>query len=107
MDRRQFIRDVTAAGATGLTVVSARAAHGDATVTFAIKGFTCITCALGLEVLLREQKGVARAKASYPAATVAIDYDASMTNEETLKEFINKTTGFTVSAPEKSKSTAP
>jgi hypothetical protein len=34
-------------------------------------------------------KGVARAKASYPAHQVVIGYDEHLTNEKTLKEFIS------------------
>ena len=55
-----------------------------------VKGFTCITCAVGLEVMLRGLKGVTWAKASYPEANVAIGFDANLTSEKTLRDFIAK-----------------
>jgi hypothetical protein len=48
--------------------------------------------------MLRQQKGVLRAKASYPEANVIIHFDPSVTNESDLKEFI-ATKGFRVEAP--------
>jgi hypothetical protein len=52
------------------------------------QGFTCVTCAVGLKVMLRGLKGVTRAKASYPQANVAIGFDANLTSEKALKDFI-------------------
>ena len=102
MDRRNFIQRVTAATATSVAATAQLAQAQDGkTVTFKVKGFTCITCAVGLEVMLREQKGVSKAKASYPEQRVTIGFDASVTTEDNLKEFINKTTGFTVSEDSK------
>jgi copper chaperone CopZ len=53
-----------------------------------VKGFTCVTCAVGLEVMLRGLKGVTRAKASYAQANVKIGFDANLTSEKTLKDFV-------------------
>lgn len=94
MDRRNFIQRLTVASATG---AAAHAADDSKSVTFRVNGFTCITCAVGLEVMLREQPGVIRAKASYPRQNVVIGYD-SATTEATLRDFIDKTTGFVVAA---------
>jgi copper chaperone CopZ len=88
MFRRAFIQRITAASAVGIAgAVSTHAAEKQ-TVTYHIKGFTCVTCAVGLEVMLREQKGVRRAKASYPDATVVIGYDPELTTEALLVDFI-------------------
>jgi hypothetical protein len=46
-----------------------------------VKGFTCVTCAVGLEVMLRQQKGVTRANASYRENKVVIGFDANLTTE--------------------------
>jgi copper chaperone CopZ len=103
MDRRHFIQRVTAATATGVAVGAPTAlAQESKSVTFKVKGFTCITCAVGLEVVLREQKGVTKAKASYREQRVTVGFDAAMTTEDQLKAFINKTTGFTVAEDSKS-----
>ncbi len=104
MDRRTFISRVMTgvAGTTvGIGVAKAGLPLADPAVTekqtvaYEVKGFTCITCATGLEVMLRRQKGVARADASYADARVVIGFDESLTSEDKLKEFI-ASCGFTV-----------
>ena len=57
-------------------------------ITYEVKGFSCITCATGLEVMLRQQKGVARANASYPEGRVVIGFDEALVSEDKLKSFI-------------------
>jgi anaerobic selenocysteine-containing dehydrogenase len=109
MDRRNFLCKVTtAAGAVGaagaVTPAAATAspppdhapkARETRSVTWKVKGFTCITCSVGLEVMLRGLNGVARANATYPGNQVMIGYDARVINEKTLKEFIT-VCGFSV-----------
>ena len=106
MIRRQFLRLATLTGATGLASFGALEAlekhHVHAideakntnTVTWHVRGFTCITCAVGLETMLRQQKGVTWAKATYPDALVAIKYDSSSVSEAALRKFISEI-GFT------------
>ena len=103
MIRRQFIKLATLTGATGLasfgaleTKASKRAIHtaGTKTVTWHVHGFTCVTCAVGLEVMLRQQKGVESASASYPNASVTIQFHPDVVSEASLKAFITET-GFT------------
>jgi copper chaperone CopZ len=90
MDRRKFICGITAAGATARVNATAAAAPKEtAGVNWKVNGFTCVTCAVGLEVMLRGMRGVVRAKASYPENTVAIGFDSHLTNEKTLREFIS------------------
>jgi hypothetical protein len=43
---------------------------------------------VGLEVMLRQQKGVTRANASYQENKVVIGFDADLTSEKSLKDFI-------------------
>jgi copper chaperone CopZ len=108
MDRRRFLYQIglaSAAGTVAGTVAGTTAGTGahDRTprprethhVTYAVKGFTCITCAAGLEVMLRGVAGVTRANASYAANDVVIGFDEDVTNEKALKEFI-RTCGFAV-----------
>jgi anaerobic selenocysteine-containing dehydrogenase len=96
MDRRKFLSRMIA-GAAGTTAVgfaptglgaTTASAKENQVVTWQVRGFTCITCATGLEVMLLQQKGVARASASYPAARVTIGFDNHITSEETLRKFI-------------------
>jgi copper chaperone CopZ len=95
MHRRDFICRVTAAGTTGASLSNAAQAKENRIVTYKVKGFTCITCAVGLEVMLRREKGVTRADASYKENKVVIGFDADLTSEKALKGFITEC-GFSV-----------
>ena len=96
MVRRDFVKRITAGGATGLATASGATAAPARTVSYQVKGFTCITCAIGLEVVLKGFRGVAQAKATYPEGKIVVGYDPVATSEERIREFINKATGFTV-----------
>lgn len=106
MDRRRFLSRFTAASAAvGLeigcgertaarpdgavpatdTQASLRTTHR---VSYRVRGFTCITCAVGLEVMLRGLRGVTEASASYAEHSVAIAFDEQLTSEPALKQFI-------------------
>lgn len=95
MFRRDFIQRLTVAGAGSLTALDAADTGGTQQVTYRIKGYSCITCAFGLEVMLRQQKGVVKAKASYKDENVAIVFRPDEVTEAALQEFI-KEKGFTV-----------
>ncbi|MEQ1948897.1 MAG: twin-arginine translocation signal domain-containing protein [Bryobacteraceae bacterium] len=89
MDRRNFLRGVTAAttvAASGATAIGAP--KETRSLSYRIKGFTCITCAVGLEVMLKGLNGVTRASASYPGNTVSIGFDEHVTTEKTIQDFI-------------------
>jgi copper chaperone len=94
MLRRKFIRLMTVAGAGGVAALGTLEAGDTRTVTYHIKGFTCITCAVGLETLLRQQKGVVWAKASYPDASATIRFQPASVTEDQLKAYIAEM-GFT------------
>ena len=95
MQRRRFVQMMTLAGAGSLVAVEAVHAGTTKSVSWRVKGFTCVTCAVGLETMLRQQKGVKWVKATYPEAQVVIQYDPSSVTEATLKEFISEL-GFSV-----------
>jgi len=88
MLRRKFIQLMTIAGTGSLAALSKLEAKDTATVTYHVKGFTCVTCAVGLETLLLQQKGVVWAKASYPDASVAIKYQPGSVTQDQLKAYI-------------------
>lgn len=94
MQRRRFVQMMTLAGAGGLIAMEAARAGATKTVSYRVKGFTCITCAIGLETMLRQQKGVKWAKATYPDALVVIQYDPSSVTEAALLGYITEL-GFT------------
>jgi anaerobic selenocysteine-containing dehydrogenase len=102
MDRRSFLCGISAAAGAVPTAATATAAtpaspKENAVVNWKVNGFTCITCAVGLEVMLRGLNGVARVKATYPANQVSIGYDQHLTNPKTLRDFIT-VCGFQVQA---------
>jgi copper chaperone CopZ len=77
------------------------AAVASKTVTYQVKGFTCITCATGLDTLLNQQKGVASSKSTYPAGKVMVAFDPNQTTEHAIVAFISDL-GFTVQPDHKS-----
>lgn len=85
MFRRQFIQLATLAGVAGL---SAFAVTEKKTVTYRIQGFTCVTCAVGMDVLLQREKGVVSATSSYPDATTTIVFHPELVTEASLKATI-------------------
>ncbi|MGA2576513.1 MAG: heavy metal-associated domain-containing protein [Bryobacteraceae bacterium] len=64
-------------------------------MTYRIRGFSCITCAVGLETMLRQQKGIVRANTSYPDAKATIEFDPQLVTGNWLRAFIADK-GFTV-----------
>jgi cation transport ATPase len=74
---------------SGLAAIGAVETTEKKTVTYRVAGFTCITCAVGLEVMLRQEKGVAWAKASYPDANVVIKFDPDEVTEDSLRAYIS------------------
>jgi copper chaperone CopZ len=95
MFRRHFIRRITMAGAVSLAAAGTAPAKNGKSVVYRIQGFTCVTCAVGLETLLRREPGMERAEASYPNATVVIEFDPARVSEKRLKELISEM-GFSV-----------
>lgn len=94
MFRRKFIARLGLASASGLAAVGAAHAGQSRTVTYRVKGFSCITCAVGLDTLLCRQKGVVHSKSSYPDATAVIEFDPALVSEQSLKALISEM-GFT------------
>ena len=62
---------------------------------YQVKGFTCITCATGLDTLLSQQKGIASSKSTYPEGKVTVAFDPNRITEQAIVAFITDL-GFTV-----------
>ena len=94
MNRRKFLHGVVAGATAGIGLAQAGRTLGKAapketqSVSYDVKGFTCVTCATGLEVTLLREKGVTRASAGYPEGRVVIGFDEHYTSEEALREII-------------------
>lgn len=95
MFRRQFMQFVATLGASSVATIAAAEAKGLKTVTYVVKGFSCITCAVGLDTMLRNKKGVAWCKSSYPDGIARIQFDPKEVNEAQIKDFISEM-GFAV-----------
>jgi Cu+-exporting ATPase len=88
MIRRKFLGLITLAGVSSLATLKAATALERKTVAYKISGFTCITCAVGLETLLHREKGIIHAKASYPDAIATVIYDPRSISEPSIVEAI-------------------
>ncbi|MGB7188563.1 MAG: heavy metal-associated domain-containing protein [Acidobacteriaceae bacterium] len=103
MIRRQFLKFAAITGATGLASIGTldvlehhehEPAGETKTAQWRVRGFTCPTCAVGLETMLERQKGVKSVQATYPEAVVTVQYSPTQINEVSLRSFITDL-GFT------------
>jgi Cu+-exporting ATPase len=101
MFRRRFLKLVTIASVGGLAPLESMAAKAGKTVIYHVKGFSCITCAAGLDTMLGQQKGVISSKSTYPEGQVTVGFDPNQITEQAIVCFITDL-GFTVEGPHKS-----
>jgi Cu+-exporting ATPase len=92
MVRRRFLQGIAAG--LGAADAACVAVAKTKTVTYRIEGFTCITCAVGLDSLLKEQKGIVRSQSSYPERKSTVEYLPGQIGEPEIKAFIQEL-GFT------------
>lgn len=100
MHRRKFVQMIATVGAGGLVSVAAASSSPSAstatqTLTLHVKGFSCITCAVGLDTMLKEKKGVSSSHSTYPEGVVVVQFDPTQITEAELRSFIGEM-GFTV-----------
>jgi copper chaperone CopZ len=95
MFRRQFVQFITAIGTTSVATLAAANTKATKTATYEVKGFSCVTCAIGLDTMLEQRKGVASSKSTYPDGIVVVKFDPNQIASELLKAFIAEM-GFTV-----------
>ncbi len=101
MFRRRFLQLVTMASVGGLAPLEAVSATATTIVIYRVKGFTCITCATGLDTLLGQQKGVASSRSTYPEGKVTVTFDPRQITKQAIVTFITDL-GFTVQPDHKS-----
>jgi copper chaperone CopZ len=101
MFRRRFLELVTLAGVSSLAPLGAMAAVESRTLTYFVKGFSCITCATGLDTMLSQQKGIASSKSTYPEGKVTVHFDPNQITEQAILSFITDL-GFAVVGEHKS-----
>ena len=95
MFRRRFLQLITLASANGLVSIESLAAEPTRTATYRVKGFSCITCATGLDTMLSHQKGIKSSKSTYPAGIVTVCFNPGQITGPRIVAFIEEL-GFTV-----------
>ncbi len=96
MLRRKFFKVMTIATTGALTPLEAiSAAPPKKVVTYHVRGFSCVTCATGLDTMLRQQKGITSSSSTYPQSIATIGFDPDRITETQIKDFI-ASLGFTV-----------
>jgi copper chaperone CopZ len=88
MFRRQFVQFVATLSADSVATIAAADTKRTKTVTYAVKGFSCVTCAVGLDTMLEKQKGVLQSKSTYPDGIVKIQFDPQEVIEQSIKASI-------------------
>jgi copper chaperone CopZ len=88
MFRRKFLQLMTVATAGGLAPLQGVAATGGSVVSYHVKGFSCVTCATGLDTMLGQQKGIKSSKSTYPEGKVVVNYDPDQIAEAAIAAFI-------------------
>jgi copper chaperone CopZ len=95
MIRRRFLQMVTMASVGSLAPLEGMAAAASKTMTYRVKGFSCITCATGLDTMLGQQKGVISSQSTYPEGKVTVVFNPSQITGQAIAKFIADL-GFTV-----------
>lgn len=98
MFRRQFMQLVALTGVGALSPVETIAASGPrTTLILEVKGFTCPTCAVGLDTLLGRERGIVSSHSTYPEGKVVVVFDSQESSEQAIQKLIGEM-GFTVAS---------
>lgn len=100
MIRRQFLQLVGLSGVASLAPLEAMAAGDRTTVVYSVKGFSCPTCAVGLDTLLRKERGIFSSESTYPEGKVTVTFDPKTRAEDSIQALIAGM-GFTVASVHK------
>ena len=106
MLRRKFFKVMTIATTGALAPLEAIPATPKKVVTYHVRGFSCVTCATGLDTMLAKQKGIASSSSTYPEGVATIGFDPDQISEQQIKDFISSL-GFTVEDQSKSEPKPP
>ena len=80
-------------------LLSAVAFAKDVKADINVSGMTCSACEVRVKTALTKVEGVKSAEASHQKGTATVAYDDAQTNEQQLREAINKT-GFKAEPPQ-------
>lgn len=99
MYRRNFIQALAGAGASVSLLNAAdtnETTKENATATWIVSGFSCATCAVGLQTILEKQKGIARVNAFYPSGEVQVGFDSNLIAASEIQRLV-RNAGFEIS----------
>ena len=88
MLRRKFFKVVTMATTGALAPLQAMPAEAKKVVKYRVRGFSCVTCATGLDTMLGKEKGITSSSSTYPEGIATIGFDPDQISEGQIKEFI-------------------
>ena len=88
MLRRKFFKVVTMATTGALAPLEAIPAEPKKIVRYHVKGFSCVTCATGLDTMLSKEKGIVSSSSTYPEGIATIGFDPEKITEKQIKDFI-------------------
>ena len=88
MFRRQFLQLAALSSAVTVGHLGLAEAAAAQSVTYLVKGFSCPTCAVGLDTMLSRQKGIVSSKSTYPEGKVTVRFNPDKITESTIKAFI-------------------
>ncbi len=74
-----------------LMLLSVSAFAKEVTTQIKVSGMTCGSCAVAVKSALTKVKGVKSADVSYEKGRATVVYDDTQTNEQQLRDAINKT----------------
>jgi copper chaperone CopZ len=98
MIRRKFLQLIALSGASALAPLEVVAAKGKhKTAVFLVKGFSCITCAVGLDTMYSRTRGVATSHSTYPEGKVVVQFDSASIDESAVRAVILDA-GFTIAS---------
>jgi copper chaperone CopZ len=97
MIRRKFLQLITLSSAGALAPLDALASAAAKTIVFQVKGFTCITCAVGLDTMMGRTSGVLSSKSTYPEGKATVRFDPDTASVNAIRSVITDA-GFTIAS---------
>ena len=99
MIRRRFLQMAALSGASALAplegVAAAAASTAAKTAVFQVKGFSCPTCAVGLDTMFTRTKGIVSSHSTYPEGKVSVQFDQGTIELAKVRAVITDA-GFTI-----------
>jgi copper chaperone CopZ len=96
MIRRKFLQLIALSSAIA-PLKAVASASSTTTVIYQVKGFSCITCAVGLDTIYSRMKGIVSSHSTYPDGEVIVRFDPASITPDAVRAVITDY-GFTIAA---------